>query len=150
MTNDRTGGHSGHSHPLSLSLTKFSTSSALHLGSDTCSHGNTINRGPTRVRKSLSLPSSPPVHKSWHLEICLAVYLFIPEQFFQVVHFVILWISFFPLPYYYSSLAQSVSLQHVQAKTLHTQVHNHIKKSLPYCHEFIPIYYKFSKYKLSH
>lgn len=50
----------------SLSLThtpahgQFSTPSALHLGADTCSHGNTINRAPTRVsRVARSLPLSP-------------------------------------------------------------------------------------------
>lgn len=43
----------------SHTYTQFSTSSALHVGPDICSHGNSINRGPTRVRKPLPLSLSP-------------------------------------------------------------------------------------------
>lgn len=64
MTNDTTSGHSGHSHCLPTThththkLTQFSTSTALHLRTDTCSHDNTINRGQSGVTNSLSLSSS--------------------------------------------------------------------------------------------
>lgn len=54
--------------------TQFSTSSALHLGADTCSHGNTINGGATRVSKSFPpSASSSSSHRSWHLELSRCV-----------------------------------------------------------------------------
>lgn len=67
--------------------TQFSTSSALHLGADTCSHGNTINGGATRVSKSFPpSASSSSSHRSWHLELSRCVPVHPSTIFFSLLY----------------------------------------------------------------